>query len=40
MTLEKLMESQLNLMREINAKELTYECVNETYKLTLILTRK
>ena len=40
MTLEKLMQSLLSLMREINAEELTYECENETYKLTLILKRK
>ncbi len=40
MTLAELMESQVSLMREINAGELTYECENKTYKLTLKLTRK
>ena len=40
MTLTELMESQISLMREINAEALTYECENNTFKLTLTLTKK
>ena len=40
MTILELMESQLDLLREIDAAEITIECENDTYKLTLTLTRK
>lgn len=40
MTLDRLVESMLNNMRETNARETIQEYENKTFKLKIILTRK